>query len=277
MTATSSLLLQSWTGASLWQPIVLAACIGLIGGFTSGLGGTSPGGALVVLSTLLLGAGQHVAQGISLAAQIPPTSLSGIRRYREEGARCPRRWLLWIASGFIAGGVLGAIGAVKVSNSTLQWSYVGYLAILGALLVFRSSPERSSETTDTPADRIAWRSLLVVGLLAGVSSGYLGIGGGLAIVAGLSGGLRVPQHQAQMISLILSVVPTTIPAAYIYWRAGGLASWPVLVAVVAGLWGGTDIGARAANRIAPATLRRTLVIMVIAMAAYMMWRVIAGR
>ncbi len=57
------------------------AAVGLVGGFTSGLLGVSPGGGLVVFSVLLLGAEQHVAQGISLAAQIPPTSLAGIRRY----------------------------------------------------------------------------------------------------------------------------------------------------------------------------------------------------
>ena len=61
--------------------------VGLVGGITSGLLGVSPGGGLVVFSNLLLGAEQHVAQGISLVAQIPPTSLSGIRRYWEKGSR----------------------------------------------------------------------------------------------------------------------------------------------------------------------------------------------
>ena len=50
---------------------------GLAGGLTAGLLGVSPGGGLVVFSVLLLGAGQHVAQGISLVAQVPPTSLTG--------------------------------------------------------------------------------------------------------------------------------------------------------------------------------------------------------
>src|SRR5215475_10821593 len=77
---------------------------GLAGGFTSGLLGVSPGGGLVVFCVLLLGAEQHVAQGISLVAQIPPTSLSGIRRYREKGGRSPLRWLILLATGFVVGG-----------------------------------------------------------------------------------------------------------------------------------------------------------------------------
>jgi uncharacterized membrane protein YfcA len=48
------------------------------------------------------------------------------------------------------------------------------------------------------------------------------VGGGLAVVAGLTGALRVPQHQAQLVSLVLSLILATIPAAYIYWRAGRL-------------------------------------------------------
>jgi uncharacterized protein len=78
---------------SLTTTLLTALGVGLVGGLSSGLLGVSPGGTVVVLSTLLLGADQHLAQGISLAVQIPPTSLAAIRRYRAEGYRCPLRWL----------------------------------------------------------------------------------------------------------------------------------------------------------------------------------------
>ena len=269
------------------QQVALAVCVGLIGGVSSGLCGVSPGGALVVLSAGLLGAEQHVAQGISLMAQIPPTGLSGIKRYREEGRVAPPRWVLWLTSGFLLGGVAGATLAGRVSTTVLQWSYVGYLVALDALLLVRISRTQLSAATDNRpedanptedacrTDVVGWLPLLVVGLLGGLSSGYLGIGGGLAIVAGLTGGLKVPQHQAQMVSLVLSIIPTTIPAAYVYWRAGQTPAWPILVAVIVGLYCGTDLGARAANRMKSITLRRVLVIMVTAMAAYMAWRAFA--
>ena len=98
---------------------------GLACGLTSGLLGVSPGGGLVVFSVLLLGAEQHVAQGISLVAQIAPTSLSGIKRYQEKGGRSPLRWLVLLAIGFLVGGVAGAVAANLVSSSALQWAYVG--------------------------------------------------------------------------------------------------------------------------------------------------------
>src|SRR5215472_13917576 len=84
---------------------------GLAGGLTSGLLGVSPGGGLVVFAVLLLGAEQHVAQGISLVAQIPPTGITGIRRYRESGGHTPLRWLLLLTAGFLVGGIGGALAA----------------------------------------------------------------------------------------------------------------------------------------------------------------------
>src|ERR1700754_4887986 len=113
------------------MPLDLLAGIatGLAGGFTSGLLGVSPGGGLVVFSVLLLGAEQHVAQGISLVAQIPPTSLTAIKRYWEKGSRSPLRWLIVLTIGFVAGGVAGAYVASFASGKVLQWTYVAYLII----------------------------------------------------------------------------------------------------------------------------------------------------
>ena len=52
-------------------------CTGLAGGLFSGFLGVTAGGVLVPLLILILGKDQHVAQGISLVAQVLPTSLSG--------------------------------------------------------------------------------------------------------------------------------------------------------------------------------------------------------
>jgi uncharacterized protein len=252
--------------------LLLAVCVGLVGGLTSGLTGTSPGGAVVVLSTLLLGADQHLAQGISLAVQIPPTGVSGIRRYRTEGHRSPSRWLLWLAAGMLAGGAVGALVAASASNSILRWSYVGYLIALDLLLILRSAPTQVAGDAGTTTQVLVAPALLLLGLVAGLSSGFLGIGGGLAIVVGLTACLKLPQHQAQMIGLILTIMPTTVCAAYVYWRAGQVPSWPILLAIIAGLWGGTDLGACIANYLERTTLHRVLVVMVTSMALYMAWR-----
>ncbi len=214
--------------------LLAGASIGLAGGISSGLLGVSPGGALVVFSVLILGAEQHVAQGISLVAQIPPTSLSGIRRYRLHGVEAPKLWLVPLLVGYLCGGALGALAAGAVGAGALRWVYVAYLAGLEALLIAR---RRKADLPDQDDNAVACPgrlSLLAVGLLAGASSGFLGIGGGLATTVGLTADSEFRQRQAQMVSLVLALVPTTAVSAWVYWRQGSLASWPVLLAVILG-------------------------------------------
>jgi uncharacterized protein len=247
---------------------------GLVGGLTSGLLGVSPGGGLVVFAVLLLGAEQHVAQGLSLVAQIPPTSMTGIRRYWEEGSRSPLRWLVLLAIGFVAGGILGAYAATHVSGSALRWTYVAYLVMLDGLLIARGEKRTEADRNGSAKD-LHWAALLGVGLVAGLSSGFLGIGGGLATVVGLSAVLGVPQHQAQMISLVLSIIPTTIPSAWVYWNQGWSWSWSALLGMVLGLMIGTDLGARFANKIDRSRLRLTLIFFVSLMAFYMAYKALS--
>ncbi len=248
---------------------------GLAGGFASGLLGVSPGGGLVVFSVLLLGAEQHVAQGISLVAQIPPTSLAAIKRYWEKGSRSPLRWLVMLTIGFLAGGVVGAYAASFASSKVLQWTYVAYLVILDVMLILRRERKETDELQAPASPDLHWPALLIVGLLAGLSSGFLGIGGGLATVVGLSAVLRVPQHQAQMVSLVLSLIPTTIPSAWVYWQQGWSSPWTVLAGVIVGLIVGNDIGARLANRVDRSALRVLMVLFVSAMAIYMAYKALS--
>src|SRR5277367_2390932 len=174
-----------------------------------------------------------------------------------------------MGAGFVVGGAAGAEAATVASRVFLQWTYVLYLAALGALVVARP-PRRESDAGEAPpAPPVPHLALAAVGALAGFSSGFLGIGGGLAITVGLSAWLKVPQRMAQMISLALLAVPLTIPAAWVYWRQGHIVSWGVLIGVVLGLVAGTDIGARLANRLNDKALRRSLLVFIVLMAGYM--------
>jgi uncharacterized membrane protein YfcA len=261
---------------SLTYEFAAGAGVGLAGGISAGLLGVSPGGALVVFSVLMLGAEQHVAQGTSLIAQVPPTGLSGIRRYWDKGNRSPARWIAWLCAGFLLGSVAGGYAAASVSETVLQWVYVVYLAALIALLVLRRGRKEADGTEAAADPTLPWSALLVVGLVAGFSSGFLGIGGGLAITVGLVAGLKVAQHQAQLASLLFSVIPTTMPAAWIYWNKGLAVGFPALIAILVGLWIGTDLGARVANQVGKTVLRKILIGFVSAMTLYMVFKASGG-
>jgi len=259
---------------SLAAELVSGAGMGLVAGFSSGLLGITPGGGLVIFSVLLLGADQHVAQGTALVAQAPPTGLAGIRRYGASGNRAPARWIAWLALGFLIGAITGSVAAAGVSASVLQWAYVLYLSALNLLLIMR--PRRGDREQDQSSAQPALPAggLLLIGTVAGLSSGFMGIGGGLAITVGLVSALKVPQHQAQMVSLAFSLIPMTIPAAWLYWHNGWLVSWPAIAAILAGLWIRTDLGARMANGMNKAVLRRILIVFLSLMTLYMAFKAI---
>jgi uncharacterized protein len=246
---------------------------GGIGGIVSGFLGVTSGGILVPLLVLVLGKDQHIAQGISLVAQVVPTSLSGVRNYSQSGHRISIRWLIWMAIGFCIGGVVGALLATHVLDRTLQWCFVGYLLVLLAIIVSRPprpKPEAGMDAAEDPP--LHWASLGMIGAVAGWSSGFLGIGGGLAITALMTSLMKVSQHRSQAMSLAVTALPVTLPAALLYIQQGTELPWFTIICLIIGLWIGTVIGARFANRVPANTLRLLQIIMIGAMAIFMAFK-----
>ena len=245
---------------------------GGVGGVASGFLGITSGGILVPLLVLILGKDQHIAQGISLLAQVVPTSLSGVRNYRQSGHRVPLGWLIWLAVGFAVGGCVGALLATHVSDRALQWTFVGYLVILDAIVVLRPPRQKVDGAEEIEQPHLSWAALAAIGAVAGWSSGFLGIGGGLAITALMTGLLKISQHRSQAVSLAVTALPVTLPAALLYAQQGTELPWATIVALIVGLWIGTGIGARLANRVSPNSLRVVLVVMIAAMAIFMAFK-----
>ncbi len=64
----------------------------------------------------------------------------------------------------------------------------------------------------------------------------------------------------------------TLPAGLLYVQEGTELPWTAIATLIAGLWVGTDIGARFANRVGPQTLRTLMIAMIAAMAAFMAFK-----
>ncbi|MFN9324999.1 MAG: TSUP family transporter [Flavobacteriales bacterium] len=76
-----------------------------------------------------------------------------------------------------------------------------------------------------------WFLLALVGLFAGVLSGFVGMGGGVVMVPALVMLLGYSQHQAQGTSLAVLVLPVVALAVRNYYKAGMID--PKMVAVIA--------------------------------------------
>ncbi len=73
--------------------------------------------------------------------------------------------------------------------------------------------------------------LLLTGLLAGILSGFVGVGGGIIMVPVMVWLLGYSQHQAQGTSLAVLMFPVVFMAVRNYYRAGMID--PKVVAVIA--------------------------------------------
>ena len=96
--------------------------------------------------------------------------------------------------------------------------------------------------------------LLCIGLIAGIASGFVGIGGGMIIVPALVFGLGLSQHMAQGTSLAMMIPPIGILAVMSYYRAGQIQleyAAVLAVTVVLGAW----LGSKWALKINPAVVR----------------------
>ncbi len=96
--------------------------------------------------------------------------------------------------------------------------------------------------------------LLCIGLLAGIASGFVGIGGGMIIVPALVFGLGLNQHLAQGTSLAMMIPPIGILAVMSYYKAGQIQleyAGILALTFVLGAW----MGSKWALRINPSVVR----------------------
>ena len=96
---------------------------------------------------------------------------------------------------------------------------------------------------------------ILVGLLAGVSSGLLGIGGGTIMIPALVYIWGFTQHQAQGTTLALMVLPIGLLAAYKYYLNGDVNITVVLYMAI-GFFIGGYFGAVFAHPIPDVLLKR---------------------
>jgi uncharacterized membrane protein YfcA len=80
--------------------------------------------------------------------------------------------------------------------------------------------------------------LIIVGLLAGIISGFVGVGGGIVMVPAMVWVLGYSQHQAQGTSLAVIMFPVVLLAVRNYYRAGMIDPKVVLVIALAFFVGG---------------------------------------
>jgi uncharacterized membrane protein YfcA len=112
--------------------------------------------------------------------------------------------------------------------------------------------------------------LLLIGLIAGVTSGIFGIGGGILIIPALTLFGKFTQEKATGTSLAVLLPPVGLLACLEYYRNGAVdlkaAMW-IALGLVLGAW----FGARAAHKLGEAWLKPAFGFFLIALGVYVVW------
>jgi hypothetical protein len=111
--------------------------------------------------------------------------------------------------------------------------------------------------------------LLLVGLLAGIISGLVGIGGGIVIVPALIYIFAFSQHTAQGTTLALMIPPIGLLAAWQYYKQGYV-DVKVAAIVAAGFILGGYFGGKLAVSFSDQVLKRIFAVVLIMIAIRML-------
>ena len=251
---------------------LLAVLSGSVVGFTLGLIGG--GGSILALPLLLYVVGikdPHIAIGTSALAVAINAFANLIGHWRAGTVKWP------CAAMFAVSGVIGAAGGSSlgklVGGDKLLFFFALVMIAVGIAML------RPRDTSGDPNVHInpgiALR-LAAIGLLAGVISGFFGIGGGFLVVPGIMLGSGMPIINA-IGSSLFSVGAFGLTTA-INYALSGLIDWPIAGAFILGGIGGGIVGMKAALRLATQKqlLSRIFAGVLFVVAAYMAVRSASG-
>jgi uncharacterized membrane protein YfcA len=197
------------------RSVLLFIAIGLGSGLLSGLFGVGGGTVIVPMLTILAGFEHRRAAGTSLAAIVPIAAV-GVISYAVHDAVA---WVpaLILAAAAVVGAQLGTWLLARLPVTALRWAFVGFLVvvIVGLFLVV---PSRDAQIELTVLSVLA---LTGTGLVTGILSGLLGVGGGIIIVPALMLGFGASDLIAKGTSLLM-MIPTALSGTVGNLRRGNV-------------------------------------------------------
>lgn len=252
--------------------------LGFVAGISAGLFGIG-GGALIVPILSWLFAAQHfnpaqimlIAVATSLATALF-TSLSSVRTHHKLGNVDWRR-AFRLGPSLLVGASGGAMLAEYLSTDLMRWFFVAYLLYTSVQMAIPKHAPTSARQARLYLD-------YPMGLLIGVLSAILGIGGGTMTVPYLaSGGLLMKQAVATSSTCAL---PITLSAAISYVALGwhghdlpvgslGYIYLPAFAGIVMTSVFTAPLGAKLAHRLPAQRLRRYFAMVLLLIAIKMAW------
>ena len=241
----------------VFAAFIAPALAGVFVGVMSGLLGVGGGTIMVPIFRLAFGMSPLASTATSLFAIIP-TSISGVVAHTRAKTCVPK---LGLALG-VGGAVMSPMG-VWLASVSPGWLVICVAAIVigfSALKMFKkavkcaptpragraggSSQDASAKAVpDQPVlSRKQYLQGACIGLIAGLASGYVGVGGGFIMVPLMLAGLDIPMSLASGTSLI-AIMILAIPGVIEQGLLGNI-EYLAGIAIVVGSIPGALVGAR---------------------------------
>ena len=243
------------------------ALSGALVGFSLGLVGGGGSILAVPLMVYFVGVAQpHVAIGTSALA-VAANAAIGLANHARRGN------VNWRAGlGFAAAGVIGAFAgssAGKAFDGQKLLFLFALVMIAVGLLMLRRKESAGGEHVAVGQAQAA--KLGGYGLLAGMFSGFFGIGGGFLIVPGLIAATGMAMIHAVGTSLVgVTAFGLTTAANY---ALSGLVDWALAAWFILGGLAGSLAGTRMAQGLSSkGQLSTVFAALIFAVAAYMLWK-----
>jgi hypothetical protein len=234
--------------------------LGLAIGGVAGLLGVG-GGFLIVPTLTLMGLPVHQAIGTSLAC-ITISSLSSAYTHLKKGAVLFR--VVIVKESFsVPSAVLGAYLAAMLPEGILRGIFAFLLMYLAYTMV--RSRECSARTGTTG---VRYRRVPLVGVISGLTSGLLGISGGVLNVPLFHTFIELPMRYAVGTSS-LALFFTAFAATWTHYHLGQVRVETALL-LAPGLIIGAHIGAKAAHSVSPTKLKLAFALLLILVALKML-------
>lgn len=198
------------SAARHWAVLIL---IGAVGGLLSGLFAVGGGIVMVPLLVAVAGLNMRNASATSLAA-IVPAAVGGSVTYLVHSQIDLVAGAL-ISVGAVLGAMIGSALLKRIPLLWLRWIFVVFV-ILVAIRMFVIVPVRGASVPFTPLVAAGYVGL---GLVVGIASGILGIGGGIIFVPSMVSLFAISDLVAKGTSLFV-MIPTSVVGTFANWRAG---------------------------------------------------------
>ena len=239
--------------------LIAAALVGVFIGLMSGLLGVGGGSIMVPMYRLAFGMSAMASTATSLFTIIP-TSVSGIATHVRNKTCVPR---LGLAMG-LGGACTSPIG-VWLASVSPSWAVMTGAALVIAYSAFtmmlkaRQAPkgkQAAAKAAPPEQPELTFRQLAVgfaIGVIAGVVSGFVGLGGGFLMVPLMLAWIGLPMKLASgtsLIAIMLLAIPGTIEQGML-----GNIDYFTGIATAIGTIPGAFVGARLVSHVPERTLR----------------------